>query len=94
MAKIGGNTPKIDNVDGVVIEPFIQEVLFNSPDSDRAMGSSERTSAKRLSKTRMFAAILASLILMFSVETISFIQKNIAGENFFFTLKNATDQKN
>ena len=94
MAKIGGNTPKIDNVDGVVIEPFIQEVLFNSPDSDRAMGSSERTSPKRLSKTRMFAAILASLILMFSVETISFIQKNIAGENFFFTLKNATDQEN
>ena len=94
MAKIGGTMPKIDNVDGVVIEPFIQEVLLNAADSDKPTASSERASTKRLSKTRMFAAILASLILMFAVETISFIQKNIVGENFFFTLKNATEQKN
>ena len=94
MAKIGGNTSKIDNVDGVAIEPFIQEVLLNSSDSSKTTVTAERGGAKRLSKTRMFAAILASLILMFSVEIISFIQKNIASEKFFFTLKNATEQKN
>ena len=94
MAKIVGNTPKIDNVDGVVIEPFIQEVLLKSTDTDKTTALSERGGAKRLSKTRMFTAILASLILMFSVEIISFIQKNIAGEKFFFMLKNATEQKN
>jgi len=81
-----------DKVDG--IEPFIEEVLLTSDNSMKTSPSSVVKGNRRLSKTRMFSAILASIILMFSVEIISFIQKNISTETFNFVLKNATEQKN
>lgn len=94
MALSINRTSETDKVDGLSIEPFIEEVLHTSNVPANLTPSTIGKGGKRLSKTRMFSAILASIILMFFVEIVSFIQKNFTSETFKFVVKNATDEKN